>query len=561
MRLRSLLLSLVAFFVTAQSSAAIKSVSYSRKAAATAERYEILDIKFRASGKIENPFETQFDATFKSADGTEQRIPAFYNGGNEWVVRFTPSASGVWSYTTESEISSLNKKSGSVKVSESSYRGRKGMIKADPKDPRHLVWEDGTPYFLMGFECDFLFALDYHNENTNRLDKFVGKIADNGFNHVVMNVYANDVVWVKDPALLPEYEVGDDERIFPFLGSNSSPDHSALNVEFFKRLDRTMEALNDRDVVSHLMIYVWNKNVAWPEVGSADDDRYFDYVVKRYQGFTNLVWDISKEAILYGTIDDNYVNRRITRLREMDGYKRMVTVHDIGYCNRNSKMVDMASHQNWKLTLNADMNANYKRYSTKPVLNVEHGGYEECDYAVFCGNYINAEVCLRRNYECIFGGTYTTYYWQGCSWNVLIDDYDTSSKVSYRPKMEYFKYMVDLFTNYPYHTFSPAPDLSNSGFCLSNGEGTYLMYMPKESYKTSTGKIMKTAKRMSFQWFNVTTGEYTKVRECSEMNIFANEPHPWHMKSDAVLIIKVLESKEEVRDTKKIINPNNPDIL
>ena len=74
-------------------------------------------------------------------------------------------------------------------------------------------------------------------------------------------------------------------------------------MNFFKHLDRTVEALNERNIISHLMIYVWNKNVRWPAAGSEADNLYFDYVVKRYQAFSNIVWDISKEAILYGNVD------------------------------------------------------------------------------------------------------------------------------------------------------------------------------------------------------------------------------------------------------------------
>ncbi len=543
MRIINLLLSLLMLCIAVTAEAKIKEVSYS-KSTIEALRHEVIDIKFKGANRITTPFEREFFATFTSPSGTTQIVPGFFNGGSEWVVRFSASEVGEWRYTTSSELKSLNGKSGRVKIQGATYAGRKGAIRSEKNDPSHLVWSDNDePYFLLGFECDFLFALDYHNPTTTRLDNFLDRIEEYRFNHIVMNVYANDVVWVKDPKLPKEYEMGGDEGIFPFLGSNSKPDHSSLNVEFFKRFDRTMEALNDRNLISHLMIYVWNKNVSWAKPGSAEDNRYFDYVAKRYQAFPNMVWDISKEALLYGTIDDNYVTERIERLRKLDGFNRMVTVHDIGYCNRNRDKVDMASSQNWRLLVNNEMQNSRAKNMSKPLLNVEHGGYEECDFEVFCGNYINAEYCLRRNYESVFAGTYTTYYWQGCSWNLLIDDFESSTTAPYRPKMKYFKYMAEFFTRYPHHTFKADPSNSNSGFCMTNGEGTYIIYMPKESYKTSTGRIMKLANKVSFQWFNTHTGEYTDVNECTTMNIFANESHPWHMRSDAILIVKIIERK------------------
>jgi len=54
-----------------------------------------------------------------------------------------------------------------------------------------------------------------------------------------------------------------------------------------------------QDVAVHVMIYVWNKLVSWPKTDPDANTLYFDYVVKRYQTFPNLIWDISKEATGY----------------------------------------------------------------------------------------------------------------------------------------------------------------------------------------------------------------------------------------------------------------------
>ena len=51
----------------------------------------------------------------------------------------------------------------------------------------------------------------------------------------------------------------------------------------------------------------------------------------------------------------------------------------------------------------------------KPILNIEHGGYERGPYVVFTGNYVSPEVCLERAYQCVFAGTYPTHYWQGAA--------------------------------------------------------------------------------------------------------------------------------------------------
>ena len=57
-----------------------------------------------------------------------------------------------------------------------------------------------------------------------------------------------------------------------------------------------------------------------------------------------------------------------------------------------------------------------------PIFNIEHGGYEQSPYLTFTGDYQDPVVCLERNYQCIFAGSYSTYYWQGCSWDIVIHD-------------------------------------------------------------------------------------------------------------------------------------------
>ena len=58
----------------------------------------------------------------------------------------------------------------------------------------------------------------------------------------------------------------------------------------------------------------------------------------------------------------------------------------------------------------------------KPILNIEHGGYQRGPYHVFTGNYKSQEVCLERAWQCVFAGTYHTQYWQGAAWNVIVPD-------------------------------------------------------------------------------------------------------------------------------------------
>ena len=211
----------------------------------------------------------------------------------------------------------------------------------DAANPQHFAYADGTPYFLLAFECDWLFALDDDQAQT-----LLDQVAAHGFNHVVMNVFAYDVVWPKDATVKPEHNFSKPD-VYPFGGSNDDPDFSTLNVAYFQHLDRVIGWLEARGIVAHLMIYVWNKRVNWPKMYSEADNRYFDYVIARYQAFSDLVWDISKEALTYGRCDMEYVHERIRRTRRLDAYKRLLTVHDYAYCAQHPHNVDFISIQTW----------------------------------------------------------------------------------------------------------------------------------------------------------------------------------------------------------------------
>jgi len=501
----------------------------------TTKRWETIDIHFKSSKKSNIPFDEIVGCVFTSSSGNQLNVPGFYNGNSEWIVRFTPNEEGKWTATSYSSIKNLSGVSKEILVEENDEDNHGGLL-VNPENTKHLVYESGKPYFLLAFEADWLFALDYGNAELPKTHQLLKHIKENGFNQIVMNVYAHDVRWKKDPTLKPAYEFGGKLDIYPFVGNNEKPDHTSLNVDFFKHLDRVIELLNDNGIVAHLMMYVWNKKVNWPAAYSKEDNRYFDYVVKRYQGYNNVLWDISKEALGYGHDDINYITDRIERLRKLDVYNRLVTVHDFHYCSQYPENVDIISIQSWETNLYARMLDIGKRFTDKPVFNIEHGGYEPAQYKVFLGNFDNAEICLRRNYLSAFAGAYTTYYWQGTSWNVIIyNPFSEENKI--HPKFSYYKHFYDFFKKYPFETLKPVDDKSSSGFCLTNAKDTYLYYVSNENTAIDIKKLPQ-ADQLEIVWFNTQTGQYSSSRTMPWSNYFTLIPE--FTSVDTILIVKTL---------------------
>ncbi|WP_282136706.1 DUF4038 domain-containing protein [Seonamhaeicola maritimus] len=515
-------------------------------------QWEIGDIIYKTRGGIDKPHEKKVYAVVKGSESV-QKVPLFYGGNNQWVFRYSSAQIGAKTFVIETDIKGLNGKKGKINITKNLKVNRHGGIVLKKENPQHFFYEDGSHYFNLAFECDWLFALDYGNEALPKTNHLLSLIEENGFNQVVMNVYSYDVKWKKDEKLKdhPEHEYGGREDICPFLGSNSNPDFSSLNYEFFDHLDRVLLRMHDKEIVSHLMIYVWNKLVNWPEMQSEADNMYYDYVIKRYQAFPNIVWDVSKEALSYGRATEEYILERAERTRKLDSYNRLVSVHDYGFCKRNAESVDFISLQNWDYMINDIMYEAKKKFPNKPIFNIEHGGYEESPYWVFPGAYINAETCLRRNYKCVFAGGYSTYYWQGTSWNAIIHNPYEQPDDFIKPKFEYFKHMRTLMDSVNFENCENWPQYNHSGYSLVNvKDGIYLMYVPKESHYTATRNAVKkfNTDNATIQWFNTWTGEFTELKSYAEGAPSAwdkENPRPFRYEADAVIIVRGLKFLEQ----------------
>lgn len=487
-------------------------VSHQAGQSVAASQWSPIDIQFTIDRLFDSPTDIEFSATFTSESGTRLDVPGFFDGNGEFVVRFTPPSPGQWSYLTRSSTPELDNKRGTLDA-EPAKKGRKGGIVIAPDALRQFRYENGDRYYPIALECDWLFALDAENaSDIPNTRKLVDTLAANGFNQIVMNVFAFDVDWEKDESLIAQHDYGS-PKVFPFGGDNKSPDHSRLNIEYFQRLDRVIEYLDEQGIVAHLMVYVWNKRVSWPAAQSDNDNRYFDYVVRRYQAYPNLVWDISKEALGYGHNDVTYIHDRIERLRRLDAFDRLVTVHDYGYCKRFTENVDFVSVQLWSSELYGVMRNVCKDIPDKPILNIEHGGYERGPYVVFTGSYTSPEVCLERAWQCVFAGTYPTHYWQGAAWNVIIADIETLSP-DQRPHLDYYRHMRQFIDEYDLGSLVAGDKKSNAGFCLHNDKNLYLYYVPKECEFIGLrlpGELR--GRTMSGKWFNPFDGSFSEPIE------------------------------------------------
>ncbi|GAL62698.1 hypothetical protein [Algibacter lectus] len=214
----------------------------------------------------------------------------------------------------------------------------------------------------------------------------------------------------------------------------------------------------------------------------------------------------------------------------------MLSVHDFKYCSRFPEKVDFISTQNWVHDIYNKMLDARNKFKDKPVFNIEHGGYEESPYKVFTGDYTNAETCLRRNYMCLFAGVYTTYYWQGASWNVIIYNPFEQPESFIKPKFEYFEHMQKLFTQFNFSKMKPTPWKNGSAYNLTDDNETVLLYIHKENYGIDAAFLRKEHNNRTVQWFNTLTGEFSDIEAVSKNGKFIS---PWQGKADSIIISRL----------------------
>ncbi|MHA7131728.1 apiosidase-like domain-containing protein [Algoriphagus namhaensis] len=516
-----------------------------------ADLWEVIDLVFsQKSTETANPFDLEFGAIWTHTDGTQLNIPGFYDGEQDYVIRFAGNQPGIWTYQTYATVPDLSGKTGEVTVAAEAFEGAKGPLGIHSEKPTYFQYGNGEEAFPLAFEIDWLFALDYENaQDIPKTKQILQEISQNGFNHVVMNIYAYDVGWKIDESVPEKYFYGRPDYSV-FQGTNENPEFDRLNIKFFKHLDRVIQEMHRKGIDSHLMIYVWNKKVNWPDMYSQEDNRYYDYVIKRYQAFSNIVWDVSKEALDYGRCDIPYIDERISRTRKLDAYDRLITVHDYEYNRRKPEMVDFISIQSWRTNLYDQMINAKELHPDKPVFNIEHGGYEEGPYFSFLGTYTSPQTCLERTYQCLFAGVYGSYYWQDAAWHIVIHDALAPDQPFDAPKYEYYKHLTDLFERYDFSALRPSyskittngrverDNYSNNGFVLTNDEDLFFYQIGADADRTHVILENEENRPMKVSWFNPFTGEIqTDIQE--EWWAWKEMIKPWKNQF-AILIIEKL---------------------
>ena len=110
---------------------------------------------FTASGNHADPFnEITLDILVTGPNGEEQRVPAFWAGGQTWRVRYASPTVGTYHWRSDCSDPSdtgLHGREGTLEVTP--YEGKNPLLLRGPlrvsTTRRHLEHIDGTPFFWL----------------------------------------------------------------------------------------------------------------------------------------------------------------------------------------------------------------------------------------------------------------------------------------------------------------------------------------------------------------------------------------------------------------------------
>ncbi len=480
--------------LTAAACSATVAPATATGATEAAEQFRPHDVVLRAR-VTGNPYLVRLTGELRGPEGATLAIRGFHDGGERWVVRLSPPRPGLWTLRTVSNVPALDGQLRQIDAKPSSSRAIHGVLKIDPDHPRHFRFEDGTRFFPMGYEADWLWGADMTDPKRRLMNRLIEQIGARGFNYVLVNVYAHDTRWA--PGKSCEWDFGP-PALYAFGGTNEKPDHTRLNAAFFQAYDRMMWALWERGIVAHMMIKVYNKYVKWPEPRSEEEKRYFQYVVARYQAFPNVVWDFSKES--YNEKDDRLEQSLIRLIRKEDAYGHLVTVHDDSsflWDDDFGRELDFQTQQVHEHTEAAT--AFGRALHGRPVLNAEFGyefGVEKLPTHAH-RNRSEWKPLLARAWTLTLAGSYPAYYYDNTAWDVVKPDPEP-------PGMMRWKLMKDTLVELPYWKMEPHNELATGGACLANPGAAYVFYVTGSSV---TANLRHLEGKAGATWLDTWTGQ------------------------------------------------------
>lgn len=342
------------------------------------------EIDFTSSKDFENVLYQlkDFHADFISPTGRQISINGFWNGGNNFKIRFSPDELGRWTYRTvcsDTLNPGLHHQTGTfncIKNNNDFDIYQRGTIVRSPGN-YHLTYADGTPFFYVA--CT---AWNGALKSTDtEWSEYLTQRKNNNYNVIQF--------------VTTQWRGGSTDRNgeVAFTGSGKIE----INPRFFQRLDEKIDAINAHGLVAApVLLWALQKGDGRhfsPGYYLPDEEAILlaKYIVARYGG-NQVIWILGGD----GKYIDEYEQRwkRIGREVFGDPHPGIVAQHPQGlswigedYIGEN--WLDIvgyqSSHSNREYTVNwinkGPASAQWSNLPARPLINLEPN-YEEIHFSI-----------------------------------------------------------------------------------------------------------------------------------------------------------------------------------
>lgn len=275
------------------------------------EKWGIYEATFEGP-KVENPFtDVELSAEFRYQNQIYY-IDGFYDGDQTYKIRFMPDREGKWSYTTISNVSELNNKTGEF-ICSPPLEGNHGPVYVS--NTYHFAYADGTPFYVLGTT-----AYAWVHQDEELIGQTLETLENNAFNKVRM-------------AVMPKQYgrfIQNEPPYYPFEGSKEEGwNFKRFNVEFFQHFEKQVEALRQLNIEADVILfhpYDWER---WGfNLGSIEENiLYLRYLVARLAAYSNVWWSMANEYDIMEKSDEEWITYFKTILTK-DPYQHLRSIHN-----------------------------------------------------------------------------------------------------------------------------------------------------------------------------------------------------------------------------------------
>ena len=527
------------------------------------DQWVAAEIEFTSEKDYADPVYTvDMDAIFyNESTGTVLTVPAFWDGGRVWKVRFALTEVGKWNFytrCTDAANAGLHHRAGSVSCK--AYSGeldiyKHGFIKTEP-GKSYFMYADGTPFFYLG-DTHWTLAIEeidgYGSVETQKVAGITKELADqygitSQFDYI-MNYRAeqgytviqsqplywwdvNDQIWFQDGA----------QNIFT-LGVND------FMVEKFRQYDRYFQIIADYGFVHSNTQFGYPTTLMSAYFAGKITDEQLEklcrYWVARYSAYP-VMWATTQEGDndYYGvdrgdcaaTPETNPWLKVIEYVHKYDAYGHPSSCHQEHWSFtsvNNSNFGQLDSHTWYASQYNTPLNSSinwelmreyWNNPGSKPVVNYE-GRYDhfwtgtEGSRAQGWIAYMNGQVGYGYGVQPIW-----SIFW---AQNGITDFTGKDESGEFKMDANWLEglyadagkqvgYIKRFLSEYEWWKLVPCFDNSyfyDPGSCKYSvchiGNELYLGYFYGSANNKKLGKLTSMANgEYEVQWFNCITGEY-----------------------------------------------------